>query len=131
MSASEAGGGGPSSAVLSHIAQGSGGGPTQSAQPPNLGTNSPSVPEIGGIQTFLEGEGIEQSLDFIKQGPFSGDITSAIDQGSMARAMFGSPPENCMLKDVQEGLGGFAPPSAINPDMIKTSALFQGKGGGA
>ena len=109
--------------------QDAGGMAPSSGQPFQLNSNigEEGVLAIGGDPMgFLKG-----SIDEVWKldGPLGGDITKAIDEGSMCKAICGSPPENCMVKD-SSGINVQPPSSAIaDAANIKAGALSPGQKG--
>ncbi|MDC0857603.1 hypothetical protein OAP83_02685 [Rickettsiales bacterium] len=109
--------------------QSAGGMASSSGQPFQLNSNigEDGVLAIGGDpMSFMKGS-IEEAWKL--DGPLGGDITQAIDQGSMSKAICGSPPENCMVKD-SSGINVQPPSSAIaDAANIRAGAFSPGQKG--
>ena len=61
----------------------------------------------------------------------AGDIASAIDNGSMAKGMLGTAPENCLVKDSPGMSGNLSPPEGPGGNVMgaRQSLVSAGKGG--
>jgi hypothetical protein len=107
--------------------QANGGGGSASSQPATMGSMNQSALEIGA--NMQEGIVLGEYKFSLKDGPLSGDITSAIDQGSMMQAIGGKLPINPVVHDSPGMSAQFAAPQVFDPS--KTAGAFtQGRGGG-
>ena len=109
--------------------QAAGGGASASGNPATMASMCQDIMEFGGeLMSFIQ-ENLDKVLSFL-EGVMSKGIVEAIDQGSMATAIIGKPPENCMVKDSPGMSGQFAPPEGPAGNVMNTTQNLVSAGGG-